>query len=201
MKFRTTWLFLLAASAALCWTVPASAERITDAATEQTSSPWYYGITVTKGTFKVDGELDADVNTLDFHLVRMINDYIGIEGRLGLGFNENNVTNCVYVNAQPVCDSIHVRIEESAGVYARGYMTGPGRVRPYAVAGITSSRTAVTQDSLRVDADKQTVNDISYGLGLQAGGDNTSFTLEYISLFDKDGQSVDGFSIGVLVHY
>lgn len=193
MKFRTTWLFLLAGSAALSWTVPAAAE--------QAANPWHYGITVTQGTFHVDGELDADVNTLDFHLVKMINDYIGIEGRLGLGFNENNVTNCSYVSGQPICESIHARIEEFVGVYARGYMTGPGRVRPYAVAGITRSSTAVTQDSLRVDAAKETVTDISYGLGLQAGGDNTSFTLEYVSLFDKDGQSVDGFSIGVLVYY
>lgn len=199
MSFRNTRIFLITITAvALAWSLPASAEvNGADAA----DSPWYIGVTMTNGTYTVENVIEADINTFDFRLGREFNDYFSVEGRLGLGFNDSDVSGCEYVEGELVCSQARVRVTEYVGLYGRGYFIPEGMFRPYAVAGYASGTTAIALNSVSSNETKRTTSGLSYGLGLEVGGDTFGFTAEYLSLFDKDSESVDGMNFGVTIKF
>lgn len=199
MSFRNTRIFLISITAvALAWSLPASAAG---SAFDDIDSPWYIGVTMTTGTYTLENVVEADINTFDFRLGREFNDYFSVEGRIGLGFNDSDVSGCSYVNGELVCSHARVRITEYVGLYGRGYFLAEGMFRPYAVAGYASGTTALALNSVSSDETKRTTSGLSYGLGLEVGGDTIGFTAEYLSLFDKDGESADGVNFGVTVKF
>lgn len=199
MSFRNTRIFLITITAiALAWSLPASAD-VNGA--EAFDSPWYLGISLTNGTYTLENVVEADISTFDFRLGREFNEYFSVEGRLGIGFNEDSISGCVYEGGQLVCSNSRVRISEHLGVYARGELFPDSFVQPYAVVGFANTTTTVQIDVGLDTTAKRTSSGLSYGVGIAAGGDRFKFFAEYISLFDKDGETADGLGFGVTIGF
>ncbi|BDM66185.1 hypothetical protein NFHSH190041_36370 [Shewanella sp. NFH-SH190041] len=110
------------------------------------------------------------------------NEYIAIEARAGFGAGDDSY------------NGVKLELDSYYGAYAKLGMPIEN-FYPYILAGYTRGELTLSAMGFSIsDSD----SDISYGIGLGYQiNQNFSLNAEYSNLLDKDGVTLDGFSIGV----
>lgn len=180
MKQLLTALILAAVLVAGAWSNTAQAQG-------------YVGMSYVKSTIDIDGLGEADIGALDLRFGRMVNDYVGFEGRIGFGVADEEVSVCYYY-----CVSGDIGLKHYFGAYMRAHLAPPGGFAPYILLGVTQGTLEASTNGY---SDDDSDSDVSFGIGIDAGGKDASFTIEYASLFDKDGVALDGVSIGFVTRF
>ncbi len=124
-----------------------------------------------------------DLGALTFRFGNEFSEYIGIEGRLGIGVVDDTFQS-------PFGGSFDVKLDYAFGAYLKA--TTPGDdFRAYALLGFSQ---------LEFDTSTEEEGDTSFGVGFEFGQEN-NFTLEFLQMIDKDGLEVDSVSIGYLKRF
>ena len=120
--------------------------------------------------------------------MRFFNPNIGAELRWGYGVNGDS-TEFEGLN-------VSLELDDMYGAYVKGGVPIGDMFYPYAIVGYTEQE--LTARSSGVGAASDSVDDMSYGLGIDMMvGSRVGINLEYISLLDKDDSEVEGISIGI----
>ena len=119
-----------------------------------------------------------------------LNQYVSIEGRLGIGLSEDEVTATVGSAAT----SVSVEIDTLIGLYGVGRLPLGKSSSLYALAGFTQvDATASGSASLSDDE-----SDLSYGVGADIGiGYNLWVNVEYVQYLDKSDMEVSAIAVGM----
>lgn len=173
MKKNTLALMLSA-----CLTVPGIAVAA------GTDPGFYAGAGYTFTTLEFDDfDADTDLGVLFVRGGYQFNQYVAIEGRLGQGVQDDEI------------QGLKLEIETIYGAYAKvGLPTDVG-LYPYVLLGMTH---AEVKASARGYSDTSSDSDVSFGIGADYWfNSQLSAGLEYANLYDTDGVTVSGLTVGV----
>lgn len=173
MKKNTLALMLSA-----CLAVPGAAMAA------GTDPGFYAGAGYTFATLESnDVDVDADLGVLFLRGGYQINQYLAVEGRLGEGVQDDKV------------QGVKLEIEEMYGVYAKVGLPTEIGLYPYALLGMTHAKLKASVPGFSASS---TDSDISYGVGADYWfSKQLSAGLEYANFYDKDGDTISGFTLGV----
>ncbi len=170
MKKPLNYLFLLASLA--IFTTPAVAElELTDI---------YYGLQFTNNKWNSGSNSEQSWNFIDGKYGKQLNDWVSVEGRVGLSDNLSNVHGIINLGG-------YVRIGKDLGQY-----------RPYGLLGYTYTYWFEEDldelgDQLNIDLDDSyDESGFSYGLGIEIfGSPNVAITLEVMRAIDESDDDGD----------
>jgi opacity protein-like surface antigen len=137
---------------------------------------------------------EASLSMLGINAGLKINDYFGLETRLGIGMGDDTVSVYDYNYGQVDVD---VELDSMIGFYAKFTAPVHERIKPYVIAGYTKGE--VTYSSMGF-SESESESDLSYGVGFDltiSPENKVSIGMEYMSYFDKDGAEIDGFSFSL----
>ena len=126
---------------------------------------------------------DFDTPTLNLALGNIFNPNFAVEGRLGLGVDDDTDR------------GIKAEIENYFAIYAKPMLPLSDVLTLYGLLGVAET----TIDTNVGDDDD---DDISYGFGLSAKTrQGFDLFVEYISLYDDDNVEVNGFNLGANMRF
>lgn len=166
---------------------------------EEQGNGAYFGMSYLSMDYDLDGFGTAAQTGIDFRIGNMLNDYVALEGRLGLGLSGDTLQACYsYFNGYyyaTACEDVTVELKNYIGVYLKPYFVANGKFRPYAIVGYTRGK---LEASLYGQSESANDNDLSFGFGadIAIGQTGTDLNIEYMNLYDKEGESISGFSVG-----
>lgn len=130
-----------------------------------------------------DVDVDADLGLLFLRGGYQINQYLAVEARLGEGVQDDKI------------QGVKLEVEEVYGAYAKvGLPTGVG-LYPYALLGMTHAKLKASVPGASATS---TDSDISYGIGADYWfNKQLSAGLEYANLYDKEGDTISGLTLGI----
>lgn len=125
-----------------------------------------------------------------------LNQYVSIEGRLGIGLSEDKVTVTDVVNTA----SVSIEIDTLIGLYGVGRLPLGKSSSIYALAGFTqvdvTASASVTGTGSASFSDDE--SDLSYGVGADIGiGYNLWVNVEYVQYLDKSDVEASAIAVGV----
>lgn len=129
-----------------------------------------------------DGIGDVDPTALVGKLGHFINDNIAIEGRLGIGFQDDDLL------------GVDVDIESLFGVYGVFHASSTSETTFYGVLGYTDAEAEFSGPGGSAEGDESS---FSFGFGANIGGLN----IEYMSYIDEDDTDATAISIGYLTRF
>ncbi|KAF0804751.1 hypothetical protein A6D6_02785 [Alcanivorax xiamenensis] len=139
-------------------------------------------------------EYDSDTLKIDSAVFRAgyeFNDYLGMEIRGGLGFDEDS---------RGIVD---FEMDNMYGAYVKLSAPLAESVHPYIIGGYTKMKGTVKAEgtlagvNYQVD-DSRRFEDQSYGAGIDVNlTDTLGMNLEYMRYFDKDEEEISGISVGL----
>lgn len=131
---------------------------------------------------------DASVTAGYVRFGGFLNEYLSVEARAGLGFDDDRVN----VSGIPV----DFELDNLLGGYLRAGYPVTDQLYPYVVGGFTRVEATVSVEGFGSETDSG--NDVSYGLGADfAVTEAVKLNAEYISFYSKDGADFDALSFGV----
>ncbi|WP_082140376.1 porin family protein [Halomonas sp. PR-M31] len=150
----------------------------------------YAGLQHAWVSYEDDYDVEADPTMLVGRLGHYLTDYFSVEGRVGLGLADDDVTVDGYdANATAEIDNL-------LGAYAVGHLPVTQYVSIYALAGFA-------QVEATLDTPFGSESDDDSGFSFGVGGEVNFFsprfsgTLEYMSYLDKSDYEVSAISAGV----
>lgn len=153
----------------------------------QTNSNWSVGYLVSAELEATDGFTStADVSSITLSYNQNISDAFTVEYELGLGIGSDDIE----FSSGFVCilDSCTAELEHHYGIYGSYTFTNQSDLSPYVKIGLSAAK-------IDVNGTKESDNGISYGVGVTIG---SSFQLEYLNYYDKDGISLTGITLNYL---
>jgi len=149
-------------------------------AAEKTHGNRYMGVSVSFMDVEFDGApQDAAVNHIEGRAGGYINDYLALEGRVGVGVTGETV------------EGVDVDLNYLVGAYVRAGIPLKHQLFPYILLGFT--RAEFEAKGLGSNAE----TDSTIGVGLDANLDGLSLSLEYANMVDKNGYGLSGMTIGI----
>jgi len=132
----------------------------------------------------IEGDgLDADVGVLNATIGYEVNQYLAVEAMAGTGVTDDDVDIGGGVNA-------NIDVDRTYGVF----------LKPKAKLGQdfeVFARLGWAKTKIKAGSDAQDESDFAYGVGLQYTITPKAYvTGGYTNLYDKDGITVDGWTIG-----
>ncbi|ART81002.1 porin family protein [Oceanisphaera avium] len=128
-------------------------------------------------------------------------DLVSLYGRLGTEFSEN-FSGELRLGTGIDDDNIgRTKIEQDLfyGAYVRGGIPLGDVFFPYAVLGVTHTK---IKYSGPFNSYTNSGSDVSFGLGTDVHlNANTDLNIEYMSYYDKNDVSIDGFAVGVTYRF
>ena len=148
-------------------------------------SNWSVGYLVS-GSFDQDPGGSADINSITLSYNQSVSDNLTLEYEFGFGVGDDDIDfdagyGCIF-------SSCEVSLNHHIGIYASYNFINEGAFKPYVKLGIS-------QASFDFGPTDDSGNDLSYGLGATIA---TSFQIEYMNYYDKDGVSIDGITLNYL---
>lgn len=129
------------------------------------------------------GSTDFDTPTLNFALGTEVSPHLAVEGRLGLGVDDD--TNFGF----------NVEIDDYFALYLKPILPLSDTVSLYGLFGFAE----ITRETSFGDDDD---NDFSYGFGASAKiAPQWDLFAEYISLYDDDDVEISGFNLGANLRF
>ena len=125
-----------------------------------------------------------------------INQYISIEGRLGIGLSDDTVT----VSDGVTTASVSIELDTLIGIYGVGHVPLGKSSSIYALVGLTqidgtASASATGLGAASVSDDE---SDLSYGIGADIGIlYNVWVNVEYVQYLDKSDIDVSAIAVGM----
>jgi len=138
------------------------------------------------------GQNKAKVNAMQFAFGGWFNHQqtFGAEGRIALGFNNDDFTN----NNN---DKAKLKINRYYGGYLRAQFPNTLPFRPYGLLGISRVETRETHPQPARNRSKD-YNDLSLGFGIDVDLDpNVYLYVEYLRLSDRSSSEVSNLTLGV----
>ncbi len=136
-------------------------------------------------TYDEEGFDEVEPTALVFKYGKFINDNVSIEGRFGIGLQDDDID----VDILGMTFEAEVEIETVFGVYLVAHTNPDAQGTFYGVLGVTQGELKVSIDGF---SDSESESDISYGFGARFG----NFTLEYMNYLDKDAFEATAISLG-----
>ena len=135
-------------------------------------------------------DIEGDPSLLVGRFGHYLTDYFSLEGRVGLGLSDDDVS----VNGYDT--DITVEIDHLFGAYAVGHLPITHAASIYALAGFTKGEATAKYGDLSTSGDD---SGFSYGVGGEVNFFSRQFsgTLEYMSYLDKSDYEVSAISAGV----
>ena len=128
-------------------------------------------------------------------------DLVALYGRLGTEFSEN-FSGEVRLGTGIDDDNLgitKVELNHFYGAYVRGGIPVADVFFPYAVVGFTR---AELERSNRFGSTKDSGTDVSFGVGTDIRiSHNVDLNVEYMSYYDKNDVSIDGFAAGITYRF
>lgn len=175
MNKKSLALMVLSAAALTCQPVLA----------ESTHGYRYIGGSIGFMNFENKGSPDASINSLEARIGGYANDYLALEGRLGIGLTDDTIT--------VTGTDVDLSLRYSLGAYLRAGYPVSEQVFPYVILGFSRADFEV-ETSLGSENEAET--DSSYGLGVDVEIANMALTAEYLNMIDKNDTTFSGFTIG-----
>nr|WP_299379424.1 porin family protein [uncultured Halomonas sp.] len=150
----------------------------------------YAGLQYAKVSYEADYDIEADPTMVVGRLGHYLTDYFSVEGRVGLGLSDDDVT----VDGHDA--NATAEIDHLIGAYAVGHLPVTQYVSIYALAGF-----AQIEGTLDTPYGSESDDDSGFSFGV--GGEVNFFsprfsgTLEYMSYLDKSDYEVSAISAGV----
>ena len=147
----------------------------------------YAGVNLTQVAYKEDGLPTFNPIAVAFKLGKQFNKNFALEGRLGIGVSDDEVT----VSGLPVS----VEVDNYFGLYGKGIYPASDAVSVYGLLGFTRGELTAKAGGFSVsDSD----SDLSFGLGVDfVVSPIASLNLEWARLLKGDGYKLNGISLGV----
>ncbi|MGC3874350.1 porin family protein [Halomonas sp. GXIMD04776] len=150
----------------------------------------YAGLQYAKASYEADYDIEADPSVLVGRFGHYLTDYFSVEGRVGLGLSDDNVS----VDGSNT--DATVEIDHLFGAYAVGHLPVTDVASIYALAGFTQGEATAEYGSFSKSDDD---GGFSFGVGGEVNFFSPRFsgTLEYMSYLDKSDYEVSAISAGV----
>lgn len=151
----------------------------------------YGGIQYAQVTYDEDDFEELEPTALVGRIGRFMSSNIAIEGRLGIGLEDDDIDVEV-----PFFGTVEAELEVNnlIGVYAVFHSDTSKDVVVYGVVGATRGELEVSLLGLSEDEDD---SGLSYGAGLNFG----KFNIEYMSYLDEDDYEATAISIGFVTAF
>ena len=150
----------------------------------------YAGVNYFFANYEDDYDIEADSGVAGIKLGVDINDYIGIEMRVGVGVDDDTI--------DVLGVDVKVEVDHAYGLYVRPKFRQE-QVQVYGLLGFTEIEYEVSVFGLSIEDDE---TDFSFGAGLEYFfNDNVSVSVEYMQLLDKDDYEVESYNIGFTYYY
>lgn len=138
-----------------------------------------------------DGSTDLTLPVVYATLGGQVHENIAVEVRAGLAAGEDTA----YVFGTPV----DVELSQLVGANIRLGAPVTETIYPYVMLGYNRVELEASAFGSSFD---ETESDVAYGLGARfMVAERISITAEYALIYDKDGEEIDGFSVGIANHF
>ena len=141
----------------------------------------YFGLQYALVTYDEDGFPDAQPTALVLRYGQFVNNSISVEGRLGIGLQDDTVN---FLNTD-----VDIEVDSVFGVYGLFHAGSSDNVALYGVLGFTKGKLTA---SIPGDSISESDSGLSFGVGV----DIQSFNIEYMLYLDEDFYSVSALSLG-----
>ena len=146
----------------------------------------YVGAQYALVTYDEEGFDDVEPTALVGRLGHFVNDNVAIEGRIGLGLQDDEVE--VDLGFLGTVD-VEVEVENLFGIYAAIHSSSSSDTSFYGIFGFTQGELEASALGIDVSEDE---SGFSYGFGLNIN----KFNIEYMSYLDEDDFEVTAISLG-----
>ena len=145
---------------------------------------------------------DADLTAVYGRIGMQLNEYFAVEARLGIGISDDTST-VVFTDSATGATlgggDVDIELEHLFGAYIRVGAPVSDAFYPYAIVGVTEWKREL---STSLVTESYSDSDSSFGVGVDFGdADRGGFNIEYMNYYDKDGNTLSGFSIGYVSRF
>jgi opacity protein-like surface antigen len=141
--------------------------------------------------YDADGLEEAEPTVLLGRLGYFVVDNIAIEGRLGFGMSDDDIT--------VLGTDVSFDVDQVAGVYGVGHLPIADAFSLYGLAGFTYAEGSASLAGISIDDDD---TGFSYGLGGQyAVSDDVSAFIEWAQYLDESTYEVTGVTLGATFNF
>lgn len=150
----------------------------------------YIGALASHYTFDVSGTSeDLNPTGLTLRGGYFLTDFIAVEGRLGTGLNDDNISGT----------NVDVELDQLMGVYATGYLPVNDVFSFYGLLGFTYAEAKISNHFASASDDD---DGFSYGAGVQFDfTPQIAGQLEYVSYLSKSDYDLNAASIGLSYNF
>lgn len=153
----------------------------------------YAGIQYASTDFSFEGvPKDLSPTALVGRAGSNFNQYVSIEGRLGIGLSDDTVTSAT--------ESLSIEIDTLIGLYGIGRLPLGKSSSLYALVGLTQvdATTSTSMTGFGSSSFSDDESDLSYGVGADIGIQyNLWVNVEYVQYLDKSDVEVSAIAIGM----
>ncbi len=140
----------------------------------------------------VEGDVEFNLGSLDMAAGMMLNSYLALEGRLGMGVSDDQKR----VEISVLEPNVRTTLTRYYGVYLRPQYTQE-RFQVYGLLGLCGANVEMSID----DAPNYNSGEdsgLSYGLGLGFSPEGSLFfNIEYVNMIDSDDYKFNGVNLRV----
>ena len=158
----------------------------------------YFGVQYNMLNQETGGD-DLEPSALQTRFGMQFNPFVGLEGRLGYGFDDDDVSDGAA--------SISLDPEWLVGAYLKVGLDRSLPVVPYVLLGHSTATAEVTTEFSTLlgtarNTEERTASDPSYGAGVEVNlSEETAITAEWVQLDDDDDFDLTTINIGFLQRF
>lgn len=146
--------------------------------------------------------ISADLGAITAAFGHRFNQWASVEARIGVGIQDDTWSG----QGNGLTADVTYDLKSILGVYGKLHFFHDAPISPYGMIGYTTGKVdnkltisdGFTTESAQADTSE---NDLSFGIGVDACGEQMCGNLEFARLFDEDDFSVDAITASVVFKF